>query len=100
MLKSDLRGDLKEQRRDVSDLGSRVEEVEKGLYEQVDSCEKLLRILLLEQYHKQLQDKCEDLENRSYWNNVCIPVILLEVQPPDLSAYIQDLFRDILEQLT
>ncbi|KAJ1100529.1 hypothetical protein NDU88_005611 [Pleurodeles waltl] len=79
-IKSDLRGNLQEMLSEVREIRSKFQDVKKSLNEQVDDSNKVQQCMLaLERKHDQLQDKCEDLKNRSRRNKVHIRRVPLEV---------------------
>ncbi|KAJ1107488.1 hypothetical protein NDU88_004878 [Pleurodeles waltl] len=72
-LKTDFTSCMQDLRRDITEVGSCVDDLERTMYSRTENQEMLWRrMTALEEQQIELQAKQEDLENHSCRNKVCI----------------------------
>ncbi|KAJ1100331.1 hypothetical protein NDU88_005417 [Pleurodeles waltl] len=96
LLKDDLKSCIKVVRQEVTEIGSRVDNLEQTVDTRSEDQELMWRrMTTLEQQNIELQSKQEDLENGSRQNNLRIRGILRETEGADIIAFMAALLHSI-----
>lgn len=91
--------EIKDVRQDVDAIGERVATIEEQEQAQDEEVEHLQQeVLRLQVQQKDIQAHAEDLEKRSRKNNIRIRGVPPKEEGPDITHYLQGLFRHILQE--
>lgn len=95
-LRSEVQACVKDLRKEVGELGGRMDDMEKTLDARTEDQEHLWqRLATLEEQHIELQVKQEDLENRGRRNNIRLRGIPPGAEGADIMSFVADLLHEI-----